>query len=90
MLDLIGRGYVIDHCVSTLIVLNKEEIYRNYVTQALKAISVNTSKEYGGEYMKTDFYSIINPPKEEKRTAEEIIEQVTSKIKGVQDEPDGT
>ena len=82
MLEILGKDYLIDHCVSFLISQNKEHIYRSYVTEALKIISENTSKFFGGGYLNiryTDILENINKPKET-RTAEEIIENIRDKL----------
>ncbi len=47
LLELYGRGYVIDHCIAAFSRKNKTEaketIYRAYVTDALKVVAENTS-----------------------------------------------
>ena len=67
-LELLGRGYVIEHCVSFFRKKNEELAYRIYVTDALKAIAENTQKMFGGSFMQKRFAEIIRP----KDTAEDI------------------
>lgn len=47
LLDLYGRGYVIDHCVAAFLRMRKKEaketLYKAYLTDALKLIAENTS-----------------------------------------------
>ena len=47
LLELYGRGYVIDHCIAALLRKQKKEaketLFRMYVTDALKVIAENTS-----------------------------------------------
>lgn len=67
----------------------KEQIdkaYRIYVTDALKAISENTAKFAGGSYMKIRYAEVINPKPEETRTADEIITNITDKLRKLQEE----
>lgn len=56
--------------------------YQVYVTDALQAIAENTAKYGGGSYIKIRWYDVIHPKPVETRTAEEIIAQVTSRLKG--------
>lgn len=61
--------------------------YRAYVTDALQIISENTAYPghyYGGKgrHMKERYFDVIRPQREETRTADEIIKEVTSKLKG--------
>lgn len=41
-MDLLGRKYIIDHCVLYLNKKSKEEAFNTYVTDALNAIANNT------------------------------------------------
>lgn len=57
-----------------------------YITDALKAISENTSRKDGGACMQKRYVDIIDTlyqkaPAEEK-TAEGVIEKIRSKLKG--------
>lgn len=54
-----------------------------YVTDALRLIGENTAKYAGGSYLKARWSDIINPPKEETRTAGEIIEHMKKKLEEV-------
>ena len=68
MLELFGSGYVIDHCVSALFEYRKEELYRTYITDALKAhFRLNIR-----------YADLLKPP--ETRTSEEIIDNIKGKL----------
>lgn len=54
-----------------------------YATDALRIIGENTAKYAGGSYMKVRWADIIDPPKEDARTADEIIEHMKEKLKEV-------
>ncbi len=54
-----------------------------YVTDALRMICENTARYAGGGYPKARWADIIRPPKEETRTAEEVINHMKSRIKEV-------
>ena len=48
----------------------------------LRTIGENTAKNVGGSYIPTRYFEIIDPPKEETRTPEEIIENIRNKLRG--------
>ena len=65
----------------------RETAYRNYVADALMAIAENTSKMYGGSYMKIRYADMLKPQEPEK-SGEEIVAEVLAKggIKVVEDD----
>jgi hypothetical protein len=58
------------------------QAYQIYVTDSLRQITENTAKYGGGGYIKARYYDILHPKPEETRTAEEIVEHVTKRLKG--------
>lgn len=54
-----------------------------YVTDVLRLIGENTAKYAGGSYTKDRWSDIINPPKEETRTADEIIDHMKKRLEEV-------
>ena len=75
-----GTGYVIDHCISCF---HKEQVAKAhdiYVTDTLRLITENTAKQVGGSYIKERFADILDPPKEETRTAQEVIDNIKTKL----------
>lgn len=86
LLELIGKGYVIEHCVSLFNRRQKEQIYRNYVTDTLKMINDNLTKISGGQYMKTRYAELVEPQLKDERTGDEIaidiIKRARLKFKG--------
>ena len=79
-MDLMGRGYVIDHCAAALQAEEKEKAYRIYVTDCLRMIAKNTAPIALGEYIGKRYLDIINPKPEETRTADEIIDHIKKKL----------
>lgn len=63
------------------------ETYRVYVSDTLRIISENTARFGGGAYTKQRYYDVINPPKVDTRTGDEIaadiIKRAGLKVKGV-------
>ena len=59
---------------------NEQSAFRNYM--AICAFNVNeiVAKRYGGAYMTTKYRDAINPPKEETRTSEEVINGIKEKL----------
>lgn len=57
--------------------------YRIYITDVLKNIAENTARYSGGSYIKVRYADIVNPPKEEMRTADEVIEHMKKKLEEV-------
>lgn len=55
---------------------SKDAAFRYYVTDVLKNINESVANTMSGKYMQARFYDILNPPKEETRTAEEIIQHI--------------
>ena len=76
MLELFGRGYVIDHCVSLLNKKGEDRAFKYYVTDTLRAIANILYKVHGGEgtLIETRYCDIINHKSEERtQSADEII-----------------
>ena len=79
MLELIGRGYVIEHCVSTLNAMRKEDNYRVYVTEVLRGISKSVGCEVKLGYADFLEKSKRRVERAEERTAEDIISAIKAK-----------
>ena len=72
-----GRGYVIEYCISTFNTMQKDEAYRAYLSEIFRAIS----KQLGMEF-KHGYFEVIDsmkPQKEEMRTADDVIDSIKSK-----------
>jgi hypothetical protein len=84
LLELLGRGYVIEHCISSFKNRTEEKAYKIYVTDSLYAIANGLYQYLGkGDAMEKRFIDIIEksaPKKEE--TEEEVIERIRGKLKG--------
>ena len=92
MLDLYGRSYVIEHCVSEYLKRREDKLYRVYVTDALKTIAENTTHHVGAEEMfdygasiNVRWIELLEPQQEEEtddRSCEEIVHDIWERIKG--------
>lgn len=60
----------------------REELYRAYVTDALKAISENTARPYGGNAMSKRMAELLSgaTKEEDTRTIEDIKASIWAKI----------
>lgn len=82
MLDLFGREYVIDHCISALNSWHEEELFRIYVTETLRSISKGVGYEFTKSF--TDFVEMSRPKaKEEERSSEDIISNIRKKAEAI-------
>lgn len=81
MLEVYGRGYVMDYCMASFRNQQKQEALTIYVTDALKTISENTAKLAGGNYVKRRFAEYLEP-EEEPPKAQDIIRKVRNKFRG--------
>lgn len=76
LLNLIGKGYVIDHCISLFNKQAKEEAYRTYVTDTLKTLNSNFAKIFGGNYFNLRYADAVNPNEESDKSGDEIARDI--------------
>jgi len=91
MLDLYGKSYVIEHCISEYLKRREEKLYKIYVTDALKAIAENTTHYLGmsemidyGTSLSERWIDVLEPQEEtedDTRTCEEITHGIWSRIR---------
>lgn len=92
MLEILGKGYVIEHCIAFLKEKNEAKSFRIYVTDALSAICENTTHYLGtqgmvdcGRTITKRWVDVLNPPPEkpeDNRPSEEIAADIWSRIRG--------
>ena len=78
---MVGKGYVIDHCVSLFNKQVKEERYRNYIADSLRLISENVAKLVGGSYFKTRYAELCEQAKEPEKSGDEIARDIIRRAK---------
>lgn len=92
MLELYGRGYVIEHCLSEYKKRSEEKLYRIYVTDTLKAIAENTTHFAGldgmvdyGTTMSQRWIDVLEPHEEieesDDRSCEEQVHDIWERIR---------
>jgi hypothetical protein len=82
LLDLFGKGYVVDHCIAFFQKQKRQEELEYYITDTLMYIAQNTANISGGKVPKNRFYEIMNRKPEETRTAQDIINNIKRKLGG--------
>ena len=59
---------------------NEQSAFRNYMAMCAFNVNEIIAKRYGGAYMTTKYHDLVNPPKEETRTSEEVINGIKEKL----------
>lgn len=80
LLILLGKGCVIDHCVSLFNKKQREKLFQTYVTETLKLINDNIAKIHGGSVLKTRYSELIETKKIDNRTGDEVARNVIKRI----------
>ena len=73
MLEIFGRGYVIEHCISSFQKQNEVLTYRVYVTDLLRALSRQENVPR--------YYDLIKKDKAPKKDAKEVKEKIRGKFR---------
>jgi len=73
LLEIFGRGYVIEHCISSFQKQNEVLTYRVYVTDLLRALSRQENIPR--------YYDLIKRDKEPKKDAKEVKEKIRGKFR---------
>lgn len=59
---------------------NEQSAFCNYMATCAFNTNEIIAKRYGGTYMTTRYHDMVNPPKEETRTSEEVINGIKEKL----------
>ena len=76
LLNLIGKGYVIDHCISLFNKQAREEAFRSYIADTLKTINDNFTKRFGGASYKLRYIELVTAEKEPEKSGDEIARDI--------------
>jgi hypothetical protein len=57
----------------------KTEVYRIYVTDALRIVAENTARFASGNYIRARYADMIEPKKQDNRTCEEITADIVAR-----------
>lgn len=76
LVDMLGSGYVMEHCVSAFSDEVKDKIYRTYITDGIMNISESIAQAFGGRYLTQRYVDIIDTSDNDEETADEIVQRV--------------
>lgn len=62
----------------------RSEAYKVYMSEAVKNINEILANNFTGSYMKISYMDMMKPQKVEKRTAEQIIDDIRSGLQRLQ------
>lgn len=77
MLELMGSGYVVEHCVAAFAERCEKKAYRNYMADGIKCISETIANVYGGTYMENRLADLMDTTPE--KTGDEIALEVITR-----------
>lgn len=76
-MEMMGRRYVIDCCISAFRAKQEDLIYRVYVTDLLRALTRADCARY---------YDLIKPTKDDGQTVVETVNDIKDRLRGLNDE----
>lgn len=81
-----GSGYVIEHCVTALSIIQKENLFKNYIADTIYAIGNLVGNAFGaGDIILRRYADLINPQDDvvEEKTEQEVIEHIQNRLKAL-------
>lgn len=83
MLEALGPEYLLQHVAEAWRTACRDRAYRAYLAENLRIIGANTAKFAGGSYIEAPWQEPEDGAwKEDTRTPEEIISDITAKLRG--------
>lgn len=76
MLELLGNGYVIDHCIAVFQKKNEEKLFKAYVAESLRTIAAMTGRSAGMKVEMADYRELAGWTKTDDRTGDEIAADI--------------
>ena len=80
MLDIMGRPYVMDFVEDFYLRQVKKEIAVEYIAECARLCVINTAMGEQRYTMERSLKEILEPPKAETRTADEVISNIKQKL----------
>ena len=72
MLELMGSGYVVEHCVAAFAERLETKAFRNYMADGMKCVSETLANYYGGAFLENRLADLMNTDAEPEMTGDEI------------------
>lgn len=79
MVDLMGKGYVVDYCISLLRKKQEQRRFQVYITDALMIMNNNIQRAFGGAKITQRYADYFVKKKEDKRSAKQIVQDTMRK-----------
>ncbi len=79
MVDLMGKGYATDYCISLFRKKQEERRFQSYVADVLMIMNNNIQQRIGGAKITQRYSDYFTRKKEDKRTAKEIVKDTIKK-----------
>lgn len=78
MVDAIGRGYVVEYCITSFQKRREQLIFRSYISDALYCLNNAFAARFGGSELQTRFIDIVKPSlnEQDERSGDEIAEDI--------------
>lgn len=76
LLDMLGKGYAVEYCVSLYNKRMEEKAYRIYVTDTLKNINACLAHTFSGTVMSQRFAELLDIRREPEKTGDEIAMEI--------------
>lgn len=77
---------MIEHCIALFKQKQEDKLLKVYITDGLKAITETLQSVYNGSALTTRWIELVDPPKQDTRTAEEIKTTILNKLKSIEGE----
>lgn len=79
MVDLMGKGYVVDYCISLLRKKLELRQFHAYIADVLMTMNNNIHHSFGGVKITQRYADYFSKKKEDNRTAKEIVQDTIKK-----------
>lgn len=79
MVDLMGKGYVVDYCISLLRKKMEQRRFQSYIADTLMVLNNNIYHCFGGVNITQRYADYFEKKKEDKRTALQIVRDTMRK-----------
>lgn len=79
LIEILGRGYIVEHCISLFKKNQEEHAFRKYVADAVHFMNEAVYKRIGGRCHKNTFSDFIDRKPEDNRTGDEIAMEIIKK-----------
>lgn len=79
MVDLMGKGYVVDYCISLLRKKQEQRRFQIYLTDVLMIMNNNIQRCFGGAKINQRYADYFGKKKEDKRSAKQIVQDTMRK-----------